>query len=100
MFRWGRFIPVTAAAEMVRVEVATPEPGVMEAGEKEQLKLLGIPAHEREIALLNAPDCGFAVTVKRPDCPAGNVTADGDAPKATVGGVAGGVGGAVLHAEL
>jgi hypothetical protein len=73
----------------------------MEAGEKEQLKLLGIPAHEREIALLNAPDCGLAVTVKRPDCPAGIVTEEGDAPKARAGGGGGGgTGGVVLHAEL
>src|SRR5258708_18192467 len=62
--RWGRCIPEAAAAEMVRVEVATPEPGVMLAGENEQCKLLGIPAHASEIELLNAPHCGVAVTVK------------------------------------
>jgi len=66
----------------------------MVAGENEQLKLLGIPAHERAIGLLNAPDCGFAVTVKRPDWPAGIVMADGDAPKDTAGP------GVVLQAAL
>jgi hypothetical protein len=72
---------------MVRVEVAVPEPGVMIAGEKEQLKVLGTPVHDSEMGLFEAPDCAFAVTVRLPDFPAGIVTAVGEAPKdMTVGG--------------
>ena len=56
----------------------------MVAGEKEQLKLLGIALQESEMELLNDPDCGFAVTVKFPDCPAGIVADDGEALKETV----------------
>lgn len=41
---------------MVRVEVAEPEPGLMVAGEKEQLKLLGSPAQESEMGLVEDPD--------------------------------------------
>ena len=69
---------------MVRVELAVPEPGVMATGEKEQLKLLGTPLQESEMGLLNEPECGFAVTVNLPDCPAGMVTDDGEALKVTV----------------
>jgi hypothetical protein len=68
----------------------------MVAGENEQLKLLGIPAHESAIGLLKAPDCGVAVTVKCPDCPAGIVMAEGDAPKLTDGAGA----GAAMHVAL
>ncbi len=56
----------------------------MVAGENEQCKLLGIPAHESEIELLNAPDCGVAVTVKCPDWPARMVMSVGEATKDTV----------------
>ena len=35
------------------------------------------------MALLKEPDCGFAVTVKLPDLPAGIVIDDGEALKAT-----------------
>jgi hypothetical protein len=66
----------------------------MLAGEKEQLNLAEIPAHDREIALLNAPDCGVAVTVKCPDSPAEILSVEGDAPKDTVGG------GVALHPAL
>ena len=66
---------------MVRVEVAVPEPGVMLAGENEQLKVLGTPVHEREMGLFEAPDCAFAVKVRLPDFPAGIVIAVGEAPK-------------------
>src|SRR3977135_1807395 len=83
-FRWGKFIPATVAAEMVRAEVAVPAPGVMAAGEKEQLKPLGIPLQESEMLLLKEPDCGFALTVRLPDCPAGMVTVEGDALKVTL----------------
>lgn len=76
---------------MVRVEIAEPEPGVMVAGEKEQLKLLGRPAQESEIGLVEEPDCALAVTVTFPDCPAGRVMAAGDALKNMVD--AGGDGG-------
>jgi hypothetical protein len=69
---------------MVRVEVAVPVPGVMVAGEKEQFKVLGSPLQESAIELLNEPDCGFAVTVKVPDRPAGIVRDIGDALKDTI----------------
>jgi hypothetical protein len=84
LLRGGKFIPVTAAAEMVRAEVAVPAPGVMAAGEKEQFQPLGIPLQASEMELLNEPDCGLALTVKVPDCPAGMVTVEGDALKVTV----------------
>jgi len=71
---------------MVSVEVAPLEPGVIVAGANEQLRLLASPVHDRAIGLLKAPDCGFAVTVKCPACPAGIVMADGDAANATVTG--------------
>ena len=81
-----RFVAVAEALEIVRVEVAVTEPGVIVAGENEQFSVLGIPLQESAIALLNGPDCGSAVTVKLPDCPAGIVTVDGDALKDTVDG--------------
>lgn len=58
----------------------------MLAGAKEQLKLTGSPLQESEMALLKGPDCGLAVTVKLPDCPAGKVIDDGDALNDTVEG--------------
>jgi hypothetical protein len=36
------------------------------------------------MGLLNDPDCGFAVTTSVPDCPAGMVTAVGEALKVTL----------------
>ena len=108
--RSGRLAPltlavVTGAAEMVRVELPTPEPGVMVAGENEQLKLLGIPAHESAIDVLKAPDCGVAVIVKLPVRPAAMVRAEGDAAKVTLPTAAGagtgvGGGGVLTHVEL
>lgn len=91
-----------ATVEMVTVEVATPEPGVMVAGENEQFKVLGIPAHESTIGLLNAPDCGVAVIVKRPGWPVETIIEVGEAPKDRVGvGVGVGAGaGAATQAEL
>src|ERR1039458_815364 len=84
--RSGRFIPVTVVEEMVRVEVAVPAPGVMLAGKKEQAKVLGMPLQLSEMGLLNDPDCGFALTVRFPDIPAGIVRDPGDAVKDRVGG--------------
>jgi hypothetical protein len=73
----------------------------MVAGEKEQVKLLGIPAHESAIGRLKAPACGVAVMLKLPVRPAAIVRAEGEAAKATVPSAAGtGRGGAVAHAEL
>lgn len=81
---WGKFIPKREAGEMVRVEVAVPEPGVMVTGEKEQVRVLGIPLQESEMGLLKDPDCGLALTVRLPAFPAGMVTEEGDALKDTV----------------
>ncbi|MGB8583408.1 MAG: hypothetical protein WCD47_21495 [Candidatus Sulfotelmatobacter sp.] len=70
-----------------------PEPGVMLAGEKEQLIVLGMPLQLSAIALLNDPDCGFAVAVRLPVAPAEIVRDAGDALKDSVGfGVGGGAG--------
>lgn len=79
-----KLIDAAEALEIVRVEVAAPEPGVMAAGEKEQLNPLGIPPQESEMGLLNDPDCGTAVTVKFPDCPEGILIEMGEALKETV----------------
>lgn len=80
---------------MVRVEVAVPDPGVMEAGEKEQFKELGSAGQESEIGLFEIPDCTVAFTVTLPDFPARIFTDVGEAPNDTLGGGAtGGVGGA------
>ena len=80
------FIPLMAAVEIVRTEVAAPAPGIKVAGEKEQLSVLGIPAQERESGVFKDPDCVCTVTVKLPDLPAGMETADGEALKDRVGG--------------
>jgi hypothetical protein len=68
---------------MTRVEVALLAPGVMVTGEKEQLNELGRPAQESVMALLNAPDCGVAVTVSVADWPEATVRAVGEAMKVT-----------------
>ena len=79
---------------MVRVEVAVPDPGVMEAGENEQLSELGSAGQESEMGLFEAPDCAVALTVTLPDFPARTFTEAGDAPNETLTGAgAGGVGG-------
>lgn len=65
------------------MEVALLAPGVMVTGEKEQLNELGRPAQESVMALLNAPDCGVAVTVSVADWPEASVSAAGDALKVT-----------------
>jgi hypothetical protein len=78
------------------LDVAVTEPGVIVAGENEQLRVLGIALHESAMALLYGPDCGTAVTVKLPeDCPTGMVTVEGDALKETVDGAE-----AEVHAGL
>ena len=80
--------------EIVTTEVAMPEPGVMLAGEKEQLIVLGIPLQLSEIAPLNDPDCGFALTIRFPAAPAEIVSDAGAALKESVGfGGGGGMGG-------
>lgn len=56
-----------AALEIVRVEVAVPEPGVTLAGENVQLRVLGTPAQERAIGVFNDPDCACTFTVRVPD---------------------------------
>ena len=63
------------------MDLAVPDPGVMAAGEKEQLKVDGRSEHESEIELLNDPDCGFAVSVTVPDFPPGMLTIVGVAVK-------------------
>lgn len=87
-------MPVVALEEIVTTEVAMPEPGVMLAGENEQLIVVGIPLQLSAIELLNDPDCGFAVTVRLPAAPAEIVSDAGDALKDSVGvGVGVGAGG-------
>jgi hypothetical protein len=73
------------AAEIVTVEVAVPDPGVMFSGENEHFKVEGIPLQESAIGLLNDPDCGLALTVKVPVSPAGMVIEFGVALKVMVG---------------
>ena len=71
-----------ATEEIVTTEDAEPDPGVNEAGEKLQLKLLGSPAQASASASLKGPDSGVAVMVKVPDCPVGMVTTEGVAVNA------------------
>lgn len=75
------FVAATEAAETVTVEVAVPDPGVMDAGEKAQFRLLGTLLQESEIGLLKDPDCACAVSVKLPDCPGAITSEDGEAIK-------------------
>jgi hypothetical protein len=71
---------------MVRTEVAEPDPGVTLAGEKEQLRVAGIPGQESAMGVFNDPDCVCAVTVKLAAWPAVIDNVAGDAPKVTTGG--------------
>src|SRR2546430_9968740 len=48
--RWELFSPAMEAAEMVRVEVAVPEPGVMAAGENAHPMPTGRPLQESATA--------------------------------------------------
>jgi hypothetical protein len=87
--------------EIVRVEVAVPIPGVMAAGEKEQLRELGSAGQESEMGLFETPDCAVALTVTLPDFPARTLTDVGDAPNETpAGGAVGGVGGAAVAGHV
>ncbi len=71
---------------MVSIELAAVEPGVMLAGENEQLRASGRPEQESEIAGLNDPDRSFAVTFKFGECPRSTVTESGAALKDSVPG--------------
>lgn len=75
-----------------------PLPGVMVAGEKTQLRVLGMPLQESAMELLKVPDCVCTLTVKVPVLPEGMMTDAGDALKDKVGdgGGGGGGGGAVV----
>ena len=68
----------------------------MDAGEKAQLRMLGMPLQESVMGVSKDPDCVCAVTVKVPDFPDGMMTETGDALKASVGEGGGGGGGAVV----
>jgi hypothetical protein len=71
---------------MVRTALALPAPGVIAAGEKEQVKVLGRLAQVSVTGLLKAPDLTCAETVIVPDFPAGMLMDSGEAPKDKVGG--------------
>lgn len=73
------FVAPTDVAETVTTEVAAPDPGVMDAGEKEQFRLLGTLLQESEIELLKDPDCAWAVRVTLPDCPGVMTREEGEA---------------------
>ena len=77
---------LVAMAEMVKTEVAEPDPGVTAAGEKEQLSTLAIPGQDSVIGVSKDPDCVCAVTVKVPDWPATIDNVVGEALRLTVGG--------------
>src|ERR1700685_2831385 len=89
-------LPEAGALEIVSVEVAVPEPGVMVAGEKVQLSDLEMPLHESAMGLLNDPECICAVTVNAPDLSEGMMT---DAVDALKDNVRGGGGGAMVSAH-
>lgn len=93
----GKVLPTTEAAEIVRIELAVPDPGVMVLGENEQFSVLGRPPQERAMGLLNAPDCDPAETLMVPACPARIVTDAGEAEKESDG--AGGVGAPPLAVQ-
>jgi hypothetical protein len=82
----------TVAGEIVSLDATELAPGVTVAGENEQVNVFGRPVQESAIDLLKAPACGFAITVKLPDFPAGIVIDPGVALKENVdgGGVTGG----------
>lgn len=72
--------------EIVSADVTGFAPGVTSDGENEQLHPLGSPVQDNATALLKAPCCGVAVTVRFPDCPPGIVNDEGEVLKLTVGG--------------
>ena len=59
------------------MELAALAPGVTDAGENEQLRVLGNPEHVSATAVLKEPDCGVTVTFMVPDAPGLIVIADG-----------------------
>jgi hypothetical protein len=91
--RRGVFFAAAVVVEIVSLALAPADPGVMLAGENEQLNVVGMPLQLSVTGLLNAPDCGVAVTVKLPAIPAGIVSDPGAALNDRVG-VGGGGGGA------
>ena len=80
-------------AVIVSLALAPADPGVIVAGENEQLSVLGMPLQLSATGLLKLPDCGVAVTVKSPAMPGGIVKDPGAALNDTVE-VGGGGGGA------
>jgi len=62
---------------MVNTELATLAPGVIDAGENEQLKSAGKPEHASAIELLNETECGVTETVIFPLVPVEIVSAEG-----------------------
>ena len=93
--RSDRFSLASVAGEIVSFEATEFAPGVTVAGENEQVNDLGKPVHESRIAVLNAPACGFTITVKLPDFPAGIVIDPGVALREKVDG-----GGMGVHVGL
>lgn len=89
---------VSFAGEIVSFEATGLAPGVTLAGENEQVNVFGKPVQESPIAVLKAPACGFTVTVKLPDFPAGIVIDPGVALREKVdGGGTGGGGVTAVH---
>ena len=66
---------------MVSTELTTLAPGVMDAGENEQLKSVGRPEHVSVIELLNEPVRAVTATVILPLFPAEIVKAEGFAAR-------------------
>jgi hypothetical protein len=79
--------------EIVNRDAIALDPGVTLAGEKEQVNVFGRPLQDSAMALLKAPECGCAVTIKLPDRPTGNVIDAGVALREKVAGIGGGGGG-------
>jgi hypothetical protein len=77
----GSTSALLAAAVNVRTELALLAPGVIAAGENEQLKVAGKPEQLSVIGSSNVV-CGTAVTVTLPAVPADIVIADGSVAKA------------------
>lgn len=93
-----KFSLVNVAGEIVSFEATELAPGVTVAGENEQVNVFGKPVQESPIALLKAPVCGFTITVKLPDFPAGIVIDPGVALRENVdGGGTGGGGATGVH---
>ena len=91
---------VVETGEIVRCEATALDPGVTLAGEKAQVNVFGRPGQDSAIELLNAPECGCAVTIKLPDWPAGNVMDAGVALREKVAAIGGGGGVGGEHVEV